>query len=60
MFPYTFVSGDSVNFYEEDMAYVSQTKKELPSYWSMEYDPNDGFTTLIMKGKAKVCSFEKV
>lgn len=28
---------------------------ELPSEWSMTYDPEDGYTTTIMKGKAKVC-----
>ena len=55
MFPYEFVSGDAVQFYEEDVSYVSQTIDELPSYWSMRYDPVSKFTTLTMKGIAKNC-----
>ena len=41
------------------MTYVSKTIQELPSEWSLSYDPDDDkFTTLIMKGHAKGCEIE--
>jgi len=58
-FPVEFVSGNAANFYEEtDITYVSQTIQELPSEYSLSYDPSDGFTTLMMKGHAKGCEVE--
>ena len=60
-FPVEFVSGNAANFYETetDITYVSQTIQELPSYYSLSYDPTDGrFTTLILKGHAKGCEVE--
>ena len=53
--PYEFVSGDTTNTFSQTVEYKSQTITELPSEWSMTYDPEDGYTTTIMKGKAKVC-----
>lgn len=59
MFPVEFVTGSDATFYEEEVTYVSQTIDSLPSYWSMEYNPADGVTTLIMKGKAEKCPKKK-
>mmetsp|Transcript_32246 Transcript_32246/g.55023 ORF Transcript_32246/g.55023 Transcript_32246/m.55023 type:complete len:349 (-) Transcript_32246:132-1178(-) len=59
MFPYEFVSGNAPNSYvRTDIEYVSQTIQELPSEYSLSYDPSDGFTTLMMKGHAKGCEIE--
>jgi hypothetical protein len=55
MVPYEFVSGNVSRFYEESVSYVSQTIDELPSYWSMGYDPASNFTTLTLKGRSKNC-----
>ena len=55
MFPVEFVTGESENFYESSETYVSQTVVSLPSYWSMEYNPDTGVTTLVLEGKAQVC-----
>jgi len=55
MFPAEFVSGEMVNSYSESVTYVSQTIVGLPFYWSMDYDPDSGFTTLTMEGNAEKC-----
>lgn len=60
MFPVEFVTGGTANFYEEELVeYASQTIVSLPSYWSMSYNPEDGVTTLVIKGMAENCSKKK-
>lgn len=59
MFPYEFVSGTKKKKYEESVEYAYQTIPELPSKWSLTYNPNNGgFTTLILEGQAKGCEVE--
>jgi hypothetical protein len=58
MFPYEFVSGNAAQFFEQHVSYTSQTIDELPSYYSMKYDPASKFTTLTLKGKSKNCNPE--
>eukprot|EP00985_Skeletonema_marinoi_P011700 scaffold5562_cov156-Skeletonema_marinoi.AAC.4 len=59
MFPHVFVFGPTANSYEDTgITYVSQTIQELPSEYSLLYEPSDGFTTLILKGHAKGCEIE--
>ena len=59
MIPVEFVTGDEAKFYEANEEYTSQTVTSLPSYWSISYDPEDGVTTLVMKGKAASCPKKK-
>ena len=55
-FPYEFSSsGTNHNFYDECPIYEAQTIISLPSYWTLEYDPNSEVTTLTIKGKAENC-----
>lgn len=54
MFPYSFVSGDTSNFYEESVTYVQQTTS-FPAYYSVSYDSSTEFTTVTLKGKYVDC-----
>lgn len=54
MFPLSFVTGDQDNFYEESLSYVGQTIEELPTYYSVEYKPRNGYTSVTFKGKSLI------
>eukprot|EP00984_Skeletonema_dohrnii_P026885 scaffold16280_cov115-Skeletonema_dohrnii-CCMP3373.AAC.5 len=67
----TAVPGEAVHTWDHDLSVnvtewfdpssswdCMMTIQELPSEYSMSYDPTDGFTTLMMKGHAKGCEVE--
>lgn len=55
MIPGHFSDGDQDHAYDEALAYVDQTIDELPYYFSVDYDAASHETTIVLKGKSRVC-----
>ena len=59
MFPFRFNHGDEAHFYERDeIELVDQTIVTLPTYYSLDYNPTTGVTTVVVKGQAGMTQAE--
>ena len=58
MLPTHYMAGDESHFYERDLTSVEQDDPTLPTYYSIDYNGDTSFITMIFEGKSNTCKAE--